>query len=96
MLDFDDGCKEGLAVPIENYSILEMLPEFHPESESEPIDMIGAPVFKTGLYGDVPLTIVDSLDFIYNPTIDHNKTIVVPNMRTIWRKTYSPNGISYN
>ncbi len=83
--------REGLGgIPIEDPDIMNLmpLPEYAPiqisEGEHKPYKHWG------GLYGDVPLYIYDVKDVAYKPEWDHNTGIYVPNMRTIYRQTYTP------
>lgn len=92
------GCtgKEGLGgIPIEDPDIMKLMPEFNGTFEYEPIQITpdGEPKPYThfsGTYGDVPLNIYDIKDIAYKPEWDHNKAIYIPNMRTIFRQTYTP------
>ncbi len=88
--------KEGLGgIPIEDPDIMKFMPEFNGTFEYEPIQITPEgeePSYKfwAGTYGDVPLNIYDVKDIAYKPEWDHNTAIYVPNMRTIYRQTYTP------
>jgi len=90
-------CKiEGLGgIPIEDPDLLAFMPEFHPEYEFTRVQISDPkkPLpykFTEGLYGDVPLAVYDVADIAYKPEWNHNGSIYVPNMRTIFRQTYTP------
>jgi len=90
--------REGLeSFPIEDPDILAFMPEFMPDSpyEYQPIPILpeGEPKpykFITGMYGGVPLNIYDVKDIAYKPEWDHRQAMYIPNMRTIFRQTYTP------
>lgn len=89
---------EGLeSFPIEDPDILAFMPEFMPNSpyNYRPIPILpkGEPKpykFITGMYGGVPLNIYDVKDVAYKPEWDHRQAMYIPNMRTIFRQTYTP------
>ncbi len=83
--------REGLGgIPIADPDLMNLmpLPDYEPiqisEGETKPYKHRG------GLYGDVPLYIYDVKDVAYKPEWDHNTGIYIPNMRTIYRQTYTP------
>ncbi len=89
---------EGLeGFPIEDPDILAFMPEF---SENSPYDYQPISItqdgqekpykFISGMYGDVPLNIYDTKDLAYKPEWDHRTAMYVPNMRTVFRQTYTP------
>jgi hypothetical protein len=84
---------EGLTT--EDPAILAFMPEFQPDYGTIPIQLtpLNEPKpykFWTGTYGDVPLSLYDVKDVAYKPEWDHKTTIYIPNMRTIFRNTYTP------
>jgi hypothetical protein len=89
---------EGLeGFPIEDPAILAFMPEFKDNSpyDYQPIPILDENTpkpykFITGKYGDVPLNIYDVKDIAYKPEWDHRTAIYIPNMRTIFRQTYTP------
>jgi hypothetical protein len=88
--------REGLnGINIEDPDILAFMPEFKPEYDAVPIELTppGEPkpyTFWSGTYGDVPLNLYDVKDIAYKPEWDHRAAIYVPNMRTVFRNTYTP------
>lgn len=88
---------EGLngGIYIEDPAILSMMPEFNGSMEFEPIKISPDDKPKpykmwSGEYGGVPLSVYDVGDVVYKPEWDHNQTMFIPNMRTVFRQTYTP------
>jgi len=87
-------------IPIEDPAILATMPEFQPDFDAIPVqisDPNSPPPYNfwSGTYGDVPLNLYDVKDVAYKPEWDHRKAMYVPNMRTIFRNTYTPIEASY-
>lgn len=89
---------EGLeGFPIEDPDILAYMPEFKANSPYDykpipilPDDTVKPYHFISGKYGDVPLNIYDVKDLAYKPEWDHRTAMYIPNMRTVFRQTYTP------
>ena len=88
--------REGLGgIPIEDSDILALMPEFQPDFDPIPMHLTAPDEpkpykFWSGTYGDVPLNLYDVKDVAYKPEWDHRTAMYIPNMRTVFRNTYTP------
>ncbi len=88
--------REGLnGINIEDPAILAYMPEFQPDFDAIPIELTPPDEpkpykFWSGTYGDVPLSLYDVKDVMYKPEWDHRTSMYIPNMRTVFRNTYTP------
>ena len=87
--------REGITM--EDPNILAYMPEFQKDSPYDynpiqitPEDEPKPYKFTTGSYGGVQFNIYDTNDVIYKPEWDHNKAAYIPNMRTVFKQTYTP------
>jgi hypothetical protein len=87
--------REGLnGINIEDPDILALMPEFQQDFDAIPLQLTAPDEpkpykFWSGTYGDVPLNLYDVKDIAYKPEWDHRTAMYIPNMRTIFRNTYS-------